>query len=162
MHNTLSTHRGKANTFTIRLANCLRRIVVLSYRLRGVRIEGRVFISHKAHIDTTFRGLITIRKGCVVTHGVVILAHDASKRRLGSCAKDDGLGPVLLNRNVFVGVNAVILPNVTIGENSIIGAGAVVTKDVPANVVVAGVPARIIKKISDHRSENARAGDLAR
>jgi len=55
--------------------------------------------------------------------------------------------PIKIGDNVWVGGNAVILPGVTIGDNSVIGAGAVVTKDVPAGVVAAGNPCRVIRKI---------------
>ena len=54
---------------------------------------------------------------------------------------------VTIKRNVWIGANATILPGVTIGKNSVVAAGAVVTKDVPANTVVAGIPAKVIKKI---------------
>lgn len=57
-------------------------------------------------------------------------------------------GPVIIEDNVWVGEGVAIMPNVTIGTNSIIATNAVVTKDVPANCVVAGVPAKIIKQIS--------------
>lgn len=52
--------------------------------------------------------------------------------------------PVVIGKNVWIGVKATIMPGVTIGDNAIVGANAVVTKDVPANKVVAGVPARVI------------------
>jgi acetyltransferase-like isoleucine patch superfamily enzyme len=55
--------------------------------------------------------------------------------------------PVKIGENVWIGSNATILPGVTIGDNSVVAAGAVVTKDVPANTVVAGVPAKFVKKI---------------
>lgn len=55
--------------------------------------------------------------------------------------------PVRIGDNVWIGMNAVILKGVTIGENSVIAAGAVVSKDVPANVVVAGNPAVIVKEL---------------
>jgi acetyltransferase-like isoleucine patch superfamily enzyme len=54
--------------------------------------------------------------------------------------------PVTIADNVWIGMNATILKGVTIGENSVVAAGAVVTKSVPANVVVAGNPAVVIKK----------------
>jgi acetyltransferase-like isoleucine patch superfamily enzyme len=57
------------------------------------------------------------------------------------------LKSVLIKRNAWIGANATILPGVTIGENSVVAAGAVVTKNVPANTVVAGVPAKVIKEI---------------
>ena len=56
----------------------------------------------------------------------------------------------LVKRRASIGANATIMCGVTIGENSIVGAGSVVTKDVPANTVVAGVPARVIRKVSEH------------
>lgn len=57
--------------------------------------------------------------------------------------------PITIRDNVWVGACATILPGVTIGKNVVIGAGAVVTKDIPDNVVCAGVPARIIKYLDD-------------
>jgi acetyltransferase-like isoleucine patch superfamily enzyme len=54
-----------------------------------------------------------------------------------------------VTKNVWIGSNATILPGVTVGDNSVIAAGAVVTKDVPENMVVAGVPAKVVKGIRD-------------
>ena len=61
----------------------------------------------------------------------------------------DSVGKIEIRDNVFVGYQAVILPNVTIGPNSIVAAGAVVTKDVAPGDIVAGVPARPIGKVSE-------------
>lgn len=61
--------------------------------------------------------------------------------------------PVEIKENVWVGANVVILPGVTIGENSVIGAGSVVTKDIPANTVAAGVPCKVIREITEHDRE---------
>ena len=55
--------------------------------------------------------------------------------------------PVVIGKNVWIGSNATILPGVTIGDNSVVAAGAVVTKDVPENTVVAGVPAKFLKRV---------------
>lgn len=56
--------------------------------------------------------------------------------------------PVIIRRNAWIGAGAVILPDVTVGENAIVAAGAVVTKNVPDNTVVAGVPAKILRNIN--------------
>ena len=55
--------------------------------------------------------------------------------------------PITVKNNVWIGGGAIILPGVTVGENSVIGAGSVVTRDVPANVVVVGNPARVVKQL---------------
>jgi acetyltransferase-like isoleucine patch superfamily enzyme len=57
------------------------------------------------------------------------------------------LAPVIIRRNAWIGAAATILPGVTIGENAIVAAGAVVSKDVTANTIVAGVPAKVVKTI---------------
>ena len=55
--------------------------------------------------------------------------------------------PILIKRNAWIGAGATILPGVTVGENAIVAAGAVVSRDVPANTVVAGVPAKVVKTL---------------
>lgn len=52
-----------------------------------------------------------------------------------------------IKKGVWIGAGATVLPGVTVGENAIVGAGAIVTKDVPANMVVAGTPAQILRPI---------------
>lgn len=57
---------------------------------------------------------------------------------------------VIIKKNVFIGMNAIILKGVTIGENSVIGANSVVTKNIPANVIAAGNPCKVVKTISEY------------
>ena len=57
--------------------------------------------------------------------------------------------PIHIERNVWLGAGVIIMPGVTIGENSVIGAGSVVTKDIPANVVAVGSPCRVLREIAD-------------
>ena len=61
--------------------------------------------------------------------------------------------PVHIGRNCWIGAGALIMPGVTIGDNTVIGAGSVVTKDIPANVVAAGNPCRVMREINDHDKE---------
>ena len=81
----------------------------------------------------------------MIGHCVVLatLNHDFSPSKRGTLHP----APIVIGKNVWIGANATIVPGVTIGNGSIIAAGAVVTKDVPENVVVGGVPAKIIKTV---------------
>lgn len=125
--------------------NLLRFVKVTYLRAAGVRIGQNTMISLGAKIDVR-RGNVRIGDNCHITHGVVILSHDGAARQIDP--GDDGEGIVVIGDNVFVGVNAVVLKGVTIGDNSVVAAGAVVSAEVPENVVVAGNPARIIREIS--------------
>jgi galactoside O-acetyltransferase len=58
--------------------------------------------------------------------------------------------PIVIGSNVWIGANTVVLPGVTIGKNTVIGAGSIVTKDIPANVVALGNPCRVHREINDH------------
>ena len=61
--------------------------------------------------------------------------------------------PIRLGSNVWLGANVVILPGVTIGDNSVIGAGSIVTKDIPANVVAFGAPCHVYREITERDDE---------
>lgn len=88
-------------------------------------------------------GTITIEDNVQVAAYVKLISnnHDPYDRMVLTCR------PVVLKRNCWIGAGSVILPGVTVGENSIVGAGSVVTKDVPDNTVVAGNPAKFIKHL---------------
>ena len=103
------------------------------YRCMGVKIGHNVFIGKYCLIDDTFPEMITIEDNANISFGVAIIAHDATK------GKTDR---VLIRQNAFIGTRAVILPGVVIGENAVVGAGAVTTKDVEDGSKVAGVPAQ--------------------
>jgi acetyltransferase-like isoleucine patch superfamily enzyme len=121
----------------------VRGYTTIRYRSLGITIGKDVFISHRAVLDVSYPGLIRLDDGVFVTSGAVILSHDHSAFRLSRT--DDSKGRVHLKRNSFIGVNAIIMRNVTIGENAIVAAGSVVTKDVPDNTVVAGNPAKVVR-----------------
>ncbi|MBD3787966.1 MAG: acyltransferase, partial [Sphingomonadales bacterium] len=84
--------------------------------------------------------------------GAWVCGHDGSAVMLGrayGCALD-AVGPVRIHDDVFIGRGATILPGVSIGPRAIVGAGAVVSRDVPPNTVVAGNPARVIRSLDEH------------
>lgn len=99
-----------------------------------------------ANLDGLVPQLITIGENCRITPGVMILTHDASFFNHTGRYR---VAPVKIGDRAYIGYGAIIMPGVTIGEDSIVGAGAVVTKDVPSNTVVVGVPARILCSTSE-------------
>lgn len=126
---------------------------LLLCRLCGAEAYARhlgVTIGQGCRIYTTQWGsepfLITIGDRVTVTSGVKILTHDGSTWlvRDNDQNRYQHYARVTIGNNVFIGVNAIILPGVTIADNVIVAAGAVVTKDVPANSVVGGNPAKVI------------------
>ena len=120
-------------------------IRIFYLRSKGITIGQNCFISWGAKLDT-HSGKIIIGDKCEITHGCVIVSHDAAVKRIDP--KGKRIGTVKIGNNVFIGVNSVVLNDVTIGDNSVIGAGSVVSKDVPSNVVVVGNPAKIIRNIT--------------
>jgi acetyltransferase-like isoleucine patch superfamily enzyme len=107
----------------------------------GVRIGRGCYMSLNAHIDVR-RGEIIIGNNVNISGGCYVLGHT------GYQAIKPGEKTVIED-NVIVFVNAVILPGVRVGKNSIIGAGAIVMRDMPPNVVVQGNPARVIQQLEN-------------
>ncbi len=110
---------------------------------KNITIGKNVFINACCHFQD--HGGVVLGDGCQIGHAVVFatLNHGfAPEDRSTTYPK-----PIVLGKNVWVGANATLLSGVTIGDNAIIGAGSVVTKDVPAYAIVGGVPAKVIKYI---------------
>lgn len=111
---------------------------------KNIEIGRGVFINACCHFQD--HGGIVIGDCSQIGHNVVFatLNHflEPEKRRYTHAA------PIVLGRGIWIGSNVTILQGVTIGDNAVVAAGAVVTKDVPANTIVAGVPARPVKTIT--------------
>ena len=103
--------------------------------------------------------LVRLGDDVTITQGVILVTHDGGTRvfRNNTPAWGKGtvkMGPIDIGNNVFVGVGSIILPNTRIESNVVIGAGSVVTKNVPANVVAAGVPARVLCTIEEYQQRS--------
>lgn len=101
-------------------------------------------------IHNTIIGPVTIGSHVNLAQSITVTAlnHNFSDTTRRIDEQGISTNPVTIEDDVWIGANAVILPGVTIGQHAVVAAGAVVTADVPANTVVGGVPARIIKKIN--------------
>jgi acetyltransferase-like isoleucine patch superfamily enzyme len=112
---------------------------------KNIHIGKNVFINSGCRFQD--QGGITIGDGCLIGHNVTLatLNHDFSSKKRGNLHPS----PITLGENVWIGANATICPGVCIGDGAIVAAGAVVTKDVPANTLVGGVPARMIKRLNE-------------
>lgn len=116
---------------------------------KGVRVGARVKISSHTFVCEG----VTIEDEAFLGHGVMFIndRYPRATRGDGSpqTEADWKVVPTIVKRGASIGSNATILCGVTIGERAIVGAGSVVTKDVPAGAIVAGVPARVKKCIGD-------------
>lgn len=112
---------------------------------RNITVGRDVFINAGCHFQD--HGGVTIGDGCQIGHNVVFatLNHGLSPED----RQNTYPAPIVLGRNVWVGSNATILQGVIIGDNAVIAAGAVVTKDVEPATVVGGVPAKVIRRIGE-------------
>ena len=111
---------------------------VIEHHIRmgnNVRIHSQAFVPEMSVLEDG----AWIGPNAVITNAAYPLSPNVKNELKGA----------LIKKNAKVGANATLLPGVTIGENSLVGAGAVVTKDVPANKVVAGNPAKIINDVSN-------------
>ena len=115
---------------------------------KNITIGKNVFINACCHFQD--HGGVTIGDNCQIGHNVVFatLNHGIAPEKRASMNP----APIRLGRNVWVGSNSTILQGVTIGDNAIIAAGSVVTKDVQANTIVGGVPARYLRSIEQDQT----------
>jgi acetyltransferase-like isoleucine patch superfamily enzyme len=130
---------------------------ILNKEVQDVTVFTPLYLNYGKHIiigknvfinfDCTFLALggITIEDDVLIGPKVSPITENhplKSEERKGLVGK-----PILIKKNAWIGANATILPGVTIGENSVVAAGAVVSKDVPDNTIVGGIPAKFIKNI---------------
>jgi len=123
-----------------------------------MRIGSNVAVMNGTHLDPGRPWLLTIGDDVSFSLNVVVLTHDASTLMYGGASR---LAPVTIGSRVFFGAHAIVMPGVTVGDDVIVAAGAVVTRDVPPRTVVAGVPARPISTLEDWLEKHQRGMEVA-
>ncbi len=130
-------------------------IGVIQPCLFNINSSGRLIIGNNVGISgSTIRVTesVTIGNNVLIGSGCLITDTDAHpldwQDRLNGCNEKTLSAPIIIEDNVFIGARSIILKGVTIGERSVVGAGSVVCKDVPSDCVVAGNPAKIVKRLN--------------
>ena len=114
---------------------------------RGMKVGKNFNRQSSTRLDPSHCWLISIGDDVTLGNKVQILAHDDTTRIYTGYGR---VAPVKIGDRVFVGANSTILMNTTIGNDVIIGAGSLVTGDIPNDSIVAGVPAKVIGKTSEY------------
>lgn len=120
-------------------------------RAIGCKVGKNVFVGDKVWIDAGHADMITIDDHAHIASGCRLLCHQRNLSHY--CIGDDyaKLGykvkPIHLGKGSLIGMETFVMPGVTIGEGSIVGAGSLVTKDIPAWVIATGRPAKVMKEI---------------
>lgn len=120
------------------LPNRIRRQLIKWTGVKFINVDS-VFIGDNVSFDNLYPEYITIGENTIITSGVKILSHylDTTQPSLSFYT-----GKVVIGNNVFIGINSLIVKPVQIGDNTVIAAGSVITKDVPNNWIVGGCPAK--------------------
>ena len=111
----------------------------------NLHFDGFAFINY--NVTVLDSSPVTVGAGTFVAPGVVI---SCAGHAINAAQRGQGLStssPITIGSNVWIGANATVCPGVTIGDDAIVAAGAVVTKDVPARTIVAGVPAHVLREV---------------
>lgn len=112
---------------------------------KNITLGKRIFINSGCKFQD--QGGVLVGDDCLIGHNTVLatLNHDLAPSRRA----DMHPAPIVIGRNVWIGSNVTVLPGVTIGDNAVVAAASVVTKDVPENSVVVGAPARVVRTLED-------------
>jgi len=128
-------------------------------RSRGLVLGRNVSFQEGVFLDPTHCFLISIGDDCVFAPNVRLIAHDASTKLVAGATR---LGCIRIGSRCFLGDSVIVLPGVSIGDDCVIGAGSVVSRDVPAGSVAAGNPAHVVKPTGEYRAQHLRLREQGR
>jgi maltose O-acetyltransferase len=120
-------------------------------RKLGLRAHSPVGVSSRSFVDPSFAWAVEIGAYTTISSDVQIIAHDAAIKRLTGYTE---VRPVVIGERCYIGVAAIVLPGAVIGNDAVIGAGAVVRGEIPAGSVAVGIPAKVIGSIEDMRERH--------
>jgi maltose O-acetyltransferase len=127
-------------------------------RKRGLRAHPPIRLAPRSTIDDNFAWAVEIGAYTIIATDVRILAHDAAVKRVTGYTE---VRPVSIGERCYIGVGAIILPGSVIGDDAIIGAGAVVRGAIPAASVAVGAPARVVTSIAELRDRHLTLMDAS-
>lgn len=128
------------------------KFLIYILRIKGIKIGKGVEIGKNINFGSE-PYLIEIADNVRISSNVNFITHDGglwTLRKMNLLENADFFGKIIIEENVNIGMNATIMPGVKIGKNSIVGFGSIVTKNVPSNTVVAGIPAKKIETIQEY------------
>ena len=110
-----------------------------------IRIGDDCFVNRSVFFDNS--EAISVGNGCSLGMEVLLLTSDHEIGEPGHRAGAQAPKPILVGNGVWIGARATLMPGVTVGDGAIIGAGSLVTRDVPSNVLCVGVPAKVLRPL---------------
>lgn len=126
---------------------------VFGLQQKGLKLGSNVQFAEDIFLDAAHCFLISIGNNVTFAPGVKLIAHDASTKKYLGFTR---IGLIRIHDNCFIGNSVIVLPGVSIGPDSIVGAGSVVTRDIPAGSVAVGNPARVVCSLSDYKDKRQK------
>lgn len=125
----------------------MKKIKIEYYRSKGVKIGKNFKFSKESYLDLHMPDLIEIGDNVQLTRWSMILCYDSAKDKepFKKSIEKPPYGKTKIGNNVYIGTHCIIMPNVSIGDNVIVAANSVVTKDIESNCIVAGSPAKVLR-----------------
>lgn len=132
-----------------------RKIRPVLWRWMGAKVGKDCFIGYEVWVDMTNTHLIEMEDHVHIANRCLLLCHqrDLSDYHVGDdyAKLSYNKSKIVLKKGCLIGMNSMIMPGVTIGEGAIVGAGSLVTKDIPAWTIATGRPAKVVKEISERK-----------